>query len=75
MLIRLLLFVPDFFFSTDFLFRLSGAAALGRPEIPHDQQQSQIPLLAPQQDGTKQGERCSHTTWSLDEPRVAFLWM
>jgi len=28
---------------------------LGGPEIPHDQQQSQIVLLAPHQDGTKQG--------------------
>ena len=30
--------------------RVAGAAALGGPKIPHDQQQSQIVLLAPHQD-------------------------
>jgi len=52
-----------------------GAAPLGWPEIPHDQQHSRIVLLAPHQDGTKQGRWCSHTTWSLDELWAAFPWM
>ena len=52
-----------------------GAAALGGPEIPRDQQQSQIVLLAPHQDGTKQGWRCSHATWSLDKLWAAFQWV
>ena len=46
--------------------RVVGAAALGGPEIPHDQQQSQIVLLAPHQAGTKQYRRCSHATRSSD---------
>ena len=44
-----------------------GAEALGGPEIPQDQQQFQIVLLAPHQHGTKQGRRCSHATWSVDD--------
>ena len=47
--------------------RVARAAAVGGPGIPRDQQQSQIVLLAPHQDGTKQGRRCSHVTWSLDK--------
>ena len=46
----LLIFVTAFRFS-----RVAGAAALEGPEIPHDPQQSQEALLAPHQDGTKQG--------------------
>jgi len=30
--------------------------------IPHGQQQFQIVMRAPQQDGTKQGQRCSYST-------------
>jgi len=37
--------------------RIAGEAALGRPKIPHDQQQSQIFLLAPHQEGTNQVQR------------------
>jgi len=43
--------------------RIAGAAALGGLEILHDQQQSEIVLLAPNQNGTKQGRRCS--CWSV----------
>ena len=35
----------------------------------HTFQQSQTVLLALHQDGTKQGRRCSHSTWSLDDSR------
>ena len=34
---------------------------------------NQIVPLAPHQDGTKQGWRCSHSTWSLDDLWAAFL--
>jgi len=51
--------------------RVAGAASLGGLEIPHDQQQSQIVLFIPHQDGTKQGWRCSHSTWSLGDQWVA----
>ena len=47
----------------------------GGPEMPHDQQQSQIVLLVPHQNEAKQGRRCSHATWSLDELWVAFPWV
>jgi len=70
MLIHLLIFVTAFLFS-----RVTGAAASEGPEISHDRQQSQEALLAPHQDGTKQGRRCSHSTWSLDELWAAFLWV
>jgi len=43
----------------------SRAAALGL-EIPHDQQQSLIVLLAPHQDGTKQGRRCNYVANLVD---------
>ena len=52
-----------------------GLAALGGPKIPRDQQKSQIVLLAPHQDGTKQGRRCSHATWSLDKLCADFPWV
>jgi len=41
---------------------VAQTAALRGPEIPHGQQKSQIVLLAPHQDGTKQDRRCSHST-------------
>jgi len=69
-LIHLLIFVPTFP-----LGRVAGAAALGRPEMSHDQQKSQIVLLAPHQDGTKQGGRCSRATWSLDKLWTTFPWV
>jgi len=47
--------------------RVAGSAVLGGLEIPHGQLQSQIFLLALQQDGPNEGRRCSHSTWSLDE--------
>ena len=37
------------------------AAVVGGLGIPDGQQQFQIVLLAPQQDGTKQGRRCGHS--------------
>ena len=55
--------------------RVVGAAALGSLEIPHDFQQYLIVLLASHQDGTKQGRKCSHTTWSLVDLCAAFLWV
>ena len=70
MLIHLLSIVTAFLFA-----RVAREAALGGHEIPHGQQQSQIVLLAPHQDGTKQGQRCSHSTWSLNEFWTAFLWV
>jgi len=66
-LIHLLIFAPAIPFGRDV-----GAAALGGSKIPRDQQKSQIVLLAPHQDGTKQGRRCSYATWSLDKLWTAF---
>jgi len=43
--------------------------------IPHGQQQLQIILLAQHQEGTKQGRRCSHFTWSFDDLWAAFPWV
>jgi len=42
--------------------RVAGATSTGELVIPHGQQQFQIVLLAPHQDGTKQGRRCNYTT-------------
>jgi len=36
-------------------------------EIRHNFQETTIVLLAPNQDGTKPGQRCNHDTWSLVE--------
>ena len=52
-----------------------GAAPPGGLQIPHGQQQSQIVLLAPHQNGTKQGRKCNHSTWSLDDLLVALSWV
>jgi len=68
-LIDLLIFVPGFP-----LGRVVGVAALGGPEMPHDQQKFQIVLVAQHQDGTKQSWRCSHSTWSLNKPLAASRW-
>jgi len=45
--------------------RLAGAAVLGGFGIPHGQQKFHIVLLAPHQDQTKQGRRCSHFTYCI----------
>jgi len=47
--------------------RVEGAAALGRLETPHGQQQFQIIPLAPHEDGTKEDQRCSQANSSLDD--------
>jgi len=52
--------------------RVAEAAVVGGLEIPQAQQQFQIILLFPHRDEPKQGWRCSHSTWSLDDPWVAF---
>jgi len=69
-LIYTLTFVPAFP-----LGRVARTAALGGPEIPHDQQHFQKVLLALHQDENKQGRRCGHATWSLDELWAAFPWV
>ena len=56
------------------LWKVVAQAALGGHEICHDQQQSQIVLLAPHQDWTKQGRRCSHCTWPLVD-LAALRWV
>jgi len=67
--VSILIFVPVFN-----LGKVVGAA-LGEPEIPHDQQQSQKVSLGPHQDGLKQGRRCSHATWSFDDLSTALPWL
>ena len=42
--------------------KVTVTAAVGL-EVPHSQHQFLIVLMAPHQDRTKQGQRCSHTTW------------
>jgi len=65
----------SFIFMPAFLIgRVAGATALGLG-IPRDQQQFQIVLLAPHQDWTKEGRRCSQSNWSLDDIWVAFPWV
>ena len=66
----------SFFFMPDFpLGRVAGAASTGELGMLHGQQQFQIVWLAPHQDRTKQGWRCSYSTQALDDIRVAFLWV
>ena len=53
--------------------RVTAEAALARLEIPPGQQQFQVALLAPHQDKTKQGQRCTVFTtptspWMTFEP-------
>jgi len=64
------IFVPTFPFRRD-----AGPSTTGGPKIRRDQQKSQIVLLAPHQDGTKQGRRCSRATWSSDKLWAAFPWV
>jgi len=52
--------MPDFS-----LGRVAGAAALGGLEIPLGFLQVLMVLLAPHQDGTKQGPRSNHSTCFL----------
>jgi len=55
--------VPDFP-----LGRVAGAAAEGDPKYFTINRNSWLP----HQDVTKQGRRCGHATWSLDELWAAF---
>jgi len=55
--------------------RVAGAAVSGGLEAPHGQQQFQVILMAPHQGGTKQGRRCCHSTWSLDDLWADFPWV
>jgi len=55
--------------------RITGIAALGGLETPHDFQKSLIVLLAPHPEGITQGRRCSHTIWSLDDIWATFSWV
>jgi len=50
-----MLFISFIFMPAFPLVRVAGAAALGGLEIPHGQQKFHIVLVAPHQDGTKQG--------------------
>jgi len=61
-------FIPDFPLGT-----VTVAAALEGIEIPHSFQQPVIVLLVPFQDLAKQGRRCNHAIWSLDDICTAFL--
>jgi len=54
---------------------LWGGSREQQLEIPHGFQQSVVVLLAPYQDGTKQGRRCNHATCSLVDLWAAFLWV
>ena len=51
------------------------ATALGGLAIRHGQMRSPIVLLVPHQDGNKQGQRCSHSTRSLNGLWSAFPWV
>ena len=66
----ILIFVPIFPFG-----KVAGAAALGGPEIPHDQQQYQKVPLGSHQDGTKQSRRYSHATRAFYDLSAAFPWL
>jgi len=67
---RIFIFVPAFP-----LGRVAGPAAIAGLKIPHSQQQSQIVLLAPHQDETKQGWRYNYSTWFMGELLVALPWV
>ena len=47
--------------------RVAGATAPGGLGIPHSHLQFHIVLLAPRQDETKQGRRCSYSNQALDD--------
>jgi len=63
-------FVPDFP-----LGRIGVGSSPRRTRNTSRSQQSQMVLLAPCQDETKQGRRYSHSTWSLDDLWAAFPWV
>jgi len=66
----------SFIFMPDFpLGRVAGSTSTGELGMPHGQQQFLIVLLAPHQDRTKQGWRCSYSTKALDDICVAFPWV
>ena len=55
--------------------RVAGATDLGGLEIPHGQQQFQVVLLGPHQDGTKQSYRCSHSTSTFADLWADLPWV
>ena len=66
----------SFVFKPDFpLGRVAGATFIGQLEASHGQQQFQIVLLVPHQNGTKQGRKCNYSTQALDDIWVAFPWV
>jgi len=67
-----MLSISFIFVPTLSLGREAGTATQGGVGIPHGQQQFQIVLLVPHQDGTKQGRRCSLSTQTLEDLRAAF---
>ena len=68
--IRSFIFMPTF--PRD---RVAMPADLGGLGIHCGQQQLQLILLAPHYAGAKQGGRCSHSTWSLDDLWAPFPWI
>jgi len=70
-----MLLISYMFMSAFPLGRVTGTAPPGGLGIPHGQQQFQIVLLAPHQNGTKQSLRLSHFTLALDELWAAFPWV
>jgi len=52
-----------------------GGNSPRRRGIPHSQQQFHIVLLAPREDETKQGRRCSYATQALSDLWAAFPWI
>ena len=75
-----ILIVKSYFHSLIFIpaFTLriaAGQQPYGELKIPHGQEQFQMVLLARNQDGTKQGRRCSNSTWSVDDFWAAFSWV
>jgi len=65
-----LIFVPSFP-----LGRVAGQQSLEDSKYLTINSNLGIVLLALRQGGTKQGRRCSHSTWSLDDLLAAFSWV
>jgi len=63
-----LVFTPAFS-----LKRVAGTATPGELEIPHDQLQPHLVLLASHQDWTKQGSMCDIVTWSWSTSGSLYL--
>jgi len=55
--------------------RVAWATSTGELGKAHSQQQFKIVLLAPHQDGIKQGRRRSYSTQALDDIWVALPWV